>query len=120
MKRFYFIILIALLFSSCSVQRVNFEADYGDVDIDRFIPASANFTYLGTFYGVSSESTSVVWMKDDTGLVALAREKLMEKIEKAGINMSEGSKFLSNVSIEKTTYENTITITISADVFEIK
>lgn len=120
MKRFYFIILIALLFSSCSVQRANFEADYGNICDQHFTPTSANFTYLGTFYSVSSQSTSVGWMKDDTGLVALAREKLMEKIEKAGINMSEGSKFLSNVSIEKTTYENTITITISADVFEIK
>ena len=121
MKKFFLLTMTALLLTSCSVmQKANFEADYGNICDQHFTPSSANFTYLGTFYGVSSQTTSVDWMKDDTGLIALAREHLMSKIEKTGISMSEGSKFLSNIAIERTTYENTITITVSADVFEIK
>lgn len=121
MKRISVIfLLVSALFISCSTSEHLILTTDTNLTGHHFVPTSSNFKNLGTFIGTCREHMKPNLMEGEEGLIARARLNLMDNIAKAGINMSDGSKYLDNIVVEEVKFDKVVVVTISAEVIEYK
>jgi len=105
--------IITLMFSSC---KPTFYSGFNNFHTNVELTKS-NFKTLGSFYGTATEMKNRVSIENDLGLIARAKEDLLEKAARKGAYLT-GSRTLSNVTIERTENKNRIVVTISAEIIE--
>lgn len=119
MKKFFLIIFCVIIsafaVTSCRTSYLGHPVSYSNT----FVSTSPNFKYLGTYCGTATEMKKRVSISDDKGLVYLAKQEMLDAIQKDSINLSDGNIELVNVAVEQTSNNKRIVVSVSADVIQI-
>ncbi|MFT6048460.1 DUF6567 family protein [Patiriisocius sp. Uisw_047] len=118
MKKIIFILVISAVFTSCKTSSL-YSGGYQQQNQTQTILSSANFNVLGSFTGTASEKIMTGNISKKQGIISQAKEKMLEKAKKAGIELI-GSRALVNVSVDLIETKNRISATMSAEIIEFK
>ncbi|MFT5819388.1 MAG: hypothetical protein ACI8ZM_000611 [Crocinitomix sp.] len=113
------LVLSVILIAVVSCKPTRYTGNYGQVNQTQVVLSEANFNNLGNFSGIATEKTNKVNIRDQQGLVALARQDFMNKAKAAGVGMT-GSRTLINVSVDVVKNMKRVTVSFTADIIEFK
>ncbi len=114
MKKLLMLTLFLLALNAC--KPVKYQAFYDKQNTTKVVLNTDNFKISGTFTGEAIVKKVTNFKKSD-GLLAKARENLVEKAEKAGYKL-EGSRTFINISIDYIESKEKIKAVITADLIE--
>lgn len=115
MKKITFIIIAAGLFASC--KPAMYLGNYGQVNQTQVVLSGANFKVLGSFKGIATQKTFKMSVKDQEGLISMAKANMLASAKAAGIELT-GSRALINVCVDVVQNKNKVTATVSAEIIE--
>jgi len=113
------IVLSICLITLASCKPTKFIGNYGQINQTQVILSENNFVNHGTFTGIATEKANKANIKDQNGLLTLARQNFLENAKNAGVNMS-GSKTLINTNVDVVKNLKRITVSFTADIIEFK
>jgi hypothetical protein len=117
MKKLLVLSVILVAMASCKPTR--YVGNYGQVNQTQVVLSEANFNNLGNFTGIASEKSNKVNIKDQKGLLALARLDFLANAKAAGVSLT-GSRTLINVSVDVVKNMKRVTVSFNADIIEFK
>lgn len=104
-----------VLLSSCKL--TSYQGNYGQLNQSQVVLSGANFKVLGSFKGVASAKKSKISIKNEEGIVALAKANLLENAKSQGVILT-GSRTLINVTVDLIQNPKMVTATVSAEIIE--
>jgi len=117
MKKSIFGISLISLSLVCSCKITSYQGNYGQINQSQVVLSGANFKVLGSFKGVASAKKAKISIKNEEGIVALAKANLIENAKSQGVSLT-GSRTLINVSVDLIQNPKMVTATISAEIIE--
>ncbi len=117
MKKLLFVIITGLLITSCKM--TTYTGDYGQVNKTQVVLSSSNFKVLGSFTGTAYAKRTGASIKNDIGLVALAKADLLANAKKEGVELT-GSRTMINVVVDFIENTKHVSATVTAEIIEFK
>ncbi|NOQ74165.1 MAG: hypothetical protein GQ574_19310 [Crocinitomix sp.] len=117
MKKFLILPVLLIVLASCKPTR--YVGNFGQISQTQVVLSEANFNNLGNFTGMATEKTNKANIRDQQGLVALARQDFLKKANAAGVTLN-GSRTLINVSVDVVKNMKRVTVSFTADIIEFK
>lgn len=108
---------IVICFASCKT--TFFAGTMGNAMQTRVDLSQANFQTLGSFTGVAMAKKEQISIKGDIGLLAKAKADLLKNAAAKGVQLN-GSRTLTNVTIDKVENKKHVVVTVSAEIIEFK
>ncbi len=108
--------LLALL-SSC--QTTTYMGYIGQGVTTQVELSEANFTVLGSFTGLATTPIAVMGIKNKMGVIAAAKEDLIENAKKAGVELT-GARTMINITTDLVQNSNRVTCSMSAEIIEFQ
>ena len=115
MKHLLFVLAMTVMMASCSTP-VTYKAYYDKTTETRVVLNKKNFRVLGHFQGESVVKKTTNFKRSE-GMLAKAREDLIQHAEKAGYALS-GSRMLVNVTVDYIETDGYIKTIMAADMIE--
>jgi hypothetical protein len=115
MKTILLVLFVAICITSCQV--TSYTGSYGQINQSQVVLSEANFIVLGSFTGTATEKKYKMSVKDQEGLISLAKTTLLQNAAAAGAEL-KGSRALINVAVDIVQNKNVATVTVSGDIIE--
>lgn len=106
---------VLMVVSSCKT--TSYSGYVGQSMETRVDLSQANFNVLGSFSGTGTAKTSVISIKNKSGVVSAAKADLIANAKAAGVELT-GARTMINVTTDIIQNPNRITCTMSAEIVE--
>lgn len=108
-------ILTIIVLNSCKLTR--YEGHYGQINQSQVVLSSANFKVLGSFKGIASAKKSKLSIKNEEGIIAMAKANMIENAKNQGVILT-GSRTFINVTVDLIQNPKMVTATVTAEIIE--
>ncbi len=119
-KIYLFTSLFVMGFLLNACKTASYVGQYNQLNETKVILSKKNFKVLGSFKGVAKGKKSLFFLSNGKkigGLIARAKENLLENAAKAGVEL-KGSRALVNVTTDIYEEDNKVIVIMSAEIIE--